>query len=201
MIHRSGYGFAIMILLFLPLVFSSCQSKDELMALSKCEFRVKDVGEVTLGGVPIDGVEEVNDLTNEELGVLLLGILTENLPLALTINVEVRNPNEDVAALDKAEWILYVDNKMITEGLYDERIEIPPHNGISLMRVPVTANIAEIMAGESNEALLNLALNLANAGSQPSLITLKAKPYIRVRNRLIPYPGFFDIKTEFTSGE
>lgn len=201
MVRQSWAGVVLIMLLLLPLIFSSCRSKDELMALSKCEFRVRDVSEATLGGVPIDGVEDVNDLTTEELGILLLGILTENLPLALYINVEVRNPNEDVAALDKAEWILYVDDKKITEGLYDERIEIPPHNGIAIMRVPVTANIAEIMAGESNEALLNLALNLANAGTQPSMITLKTKPYIRVRNRLIPYPGFFDIKTEFTSGE
>lgn len=198
--HQSLFFFFTLSFLF-PILFNGCKSKDELVALSKCEFRVRDVSDVTLAGLPVEGVDDINDLSTEELGILLLGILSENLPLSLSVNVEVKNPNDEVAALDKAEWILYVDDKKITEGVYEERIEIPPDGGIALMKVPVDANIAEIMAGESNEALINLALNLANSGSEPSKITLRAKPYIKVRNRLIAYPGFFDISTEFTSGE
>ena len=53
------------------MLFNGCKSKDELMALSKCEFRVRDVSDVTLAGLPVEGVDNIDDLSTEELGVLL----------------------------------------------------------------------------------------------------------------------------------
>jgi len=199
--HMFMAGSLLLSIILAAALFQGCASKDELYNLSKCEFRLLNVSEVKLAGIAIDGVDDVNELSTAELGMLLLAILSDALPLSMNVNLEVRNPNKDVAALDKAEWELFIDDKYITKGIYEERIEIPPDNGTATMRVPVDANIAELVKGESNEALLNLALNLANAGSEASNITLKAKPYIRVGNRLIAYPGFFDIKTTYTSGD
>lgn len=199
--RMSMAGSLLLLIILAAALLQGCTSKDELYNLSKCEFRLLNVSEVKLAGIAVDGIDDISELSTAELGMLLLAILSDSLPLSMNVNLEVRNPNKDVAALDKAEWILFIDDKYITEGIYEERIEIPPDNGTATMRVPVDANIAELVKGEPNEALMNLALNLANAGSEPSNIILKAKPYIRVGNRLIAYPGFFDIKTTYTSGD
>lgn len=193
--------FLLLCVAFTATMMFSCKSKDELMTLSKCEFRVVDAENITLGGVPIEGVNSLDDLN--PMQIISLGLQAEAgmLPLQMNILVEVRNPNSEVAALDKAEWILIVDGFEMTRGTYQERIEIPPHNGVATASVPVSANIVELLAGESNEALMNLALNLSDIGEEPSRITFRVKPYIRVRNRLIPYPNYIDISTEFTSGE
>lgn len=190
-----------MLFLALFLFLPCCKTKDELESLAKCEFRVKDVTDIYLAGVPIEGIEEFADLTYLEALQMVAAATAGELPLTLTLNVEIKNPNDRMAALNRTEWILYVDDIRMTDGVYDDRIEIPPHNGIAVMSVPVSANLVNILQGESGEALINLALNVADAGSEPSNITLSVKPDIRVGNRLISYPGYFDIKTEFTSGE
>lgn len=179
----------------------SCRSKDELLSLSKCEFRVVDAENITAGGVPIEGVTKLEDLNPLQLLSLAAQAEAGSLILSMNILVEIRNPNDDVAALNKAEWILIVDDKQLTSGVYEERVEIPPRNGTAIASVPVSANLVELLEGNTNEALINLALNLADIGEQPSRILFRVKPYIRVRNKLIPYPGYVDIRTTFTSGE
>ncbi len=195
--HFSICFFCISLLVTLP----GCTSKDELVSLSKCEFRVHDVSDVKLAGVSVENVDDFSDIAYLDGLVLWAAASEGNLPLDLNVNVEVKNPNSKMAALNKAEWKLHVDDLLMATGTYNERIEIPPHDGIATLSIPVSVNLAELLEGDSGLALLNLALNLADVGDEPSRITLSAKPYIYVGNRLIPYPGFFDIKTEFTSGD
>lgn len=180
---------------------SSCTSKDELLSLSKCEFRVLDAENITLGGIPIEGVNNLSDLNPLQLLSMAAQADAGELPLSMNILVEIKNPNDDVAALNKAEWIFIVDDKQLTAGTYEERVEIPANNGLAVASVPVSANLVALLEGDSNEALINLALNLADIGEQPSRILFRVKPYIKVGKRLIAYPGYVDISTDFTSGE
>ena len=191
----------ILLMCLIVTLFNSCRSKDELVALSKCEFRVKNANNITLAGIAIDNVETFSDLGIADGLTLLAAAASDNLPMSLIVNVEVMNPNSDRAALNKAEWILYVDDLLITTGTYEERIEIPANGGMAIMSVPVSVNLKKLLEGETGLALLNLAFNLADIGEEPSRITLSVKPYIYIGRRLISYPGFFDIRTEFTSGD
>ena len=202
-LFRSGlkHGTILLVCAFFMLSLPGCKSKDELMALSKCEFRVKDVSDIMLAGVTVENVDDFSDINYLDGLILLAAASAGNLPLSLNVNVEVKNPNSEMAAVNKTEWKLYVDDLLITTGTYEDRLEIPPYDGIAILSVPVAVNLAELLEGETGRALINLALNLAEIGDEPSRITLSAKPYIYVGERLIRYPGFFDISTEFTSGD
>jgi hypothetical protein len=196
-------NFTLFIVIFLAAFFglTSCKSKDELLSLSKCEFRVLDAENITLGGVPIEGVNNLSDLNPLQLLSLAAQADAGELPLSMNILVEIRNPNKELAALNKAEWIFIVDERQLTSGTYEERVEIPGNDGLAVASVPVSANLVELLEGDSSEALINLALNLADIGEQPSRILFRVKPYIKVGNKLIAYPGYVDISTSFTSGE
>jgi hypothetical protein len=200
-ISRLKYSSILLVCVVLMLSQQGCKSKDELLALSKCEFRVKDVSDIFLAGVAVENVDDFSDIDFVDGLILWAAASAGNLPLSLKVNVEIRNPNSELAALNKAEWKLYVDNLFMAEGTYDERIEIPPNDGIATLSIPVSVNLAELLQGDTGMALLNLALNLAEIGDEPTRITLSAKPYIYVGKRLIRYPGFFDVSTEFTSGD
>jgi len=193
--------FRVLILFFIGVIaLPSCKSRDELLTLSKCEFRVVDAENITMGGIPVEGVTGLSDLDPMQLIAMAALAQAGTLPLQMHILVEIRNPNDEVAALNKAEWILIVDGKELTSGVYQERIEVPPHNGLAVASVPVSANLVELLEGDSQEALINLAMNLADIGEQPSKILFKLKPYITVGKKLIAYPGYVDITTTFSSG-
>jgi LEA14-like dessication related protein len=184
----------------LLLAAGSCESSRELLTLSKCEFRLSNVEEVVLAGVDVGRVQRLDDVSLADLVTLYEAAGSAHLPLELTVVVEVKNPNERTAALNKAEWTLFIDGYRISSGVYEGRVEVPPRGGIASFRVPVSADLKEVLGGESQLAMINLGLNLADIGSQPTRITLRTKPYIMVGDRLIAYPSHVDVQTTFTSG-
>jgi hypothetical protein len=190
----------LLLAILLP-ILSGCESSRELQSLSRCEFRLSGVTDVTLAGVDVQNVQAIADVSLADALVIYAAAGSENLPLSLKALVEVRNPNPNNAALNKADWILLIDGYEITSGTYEERVEIPAYGGIATFSIPVHANLKESLRGESQLAMISLGLNLANIGGQASRITLRARPYIMVGRRLIAYPGYIDIQTEFTSGQ
>ena len=188
-----------LLLLPLPVILSGCNSSSELQSLSRCEFRLSGVEDATLAGVKVQNIQSIEDVNLSDALIIYAAAGSSDLPLSLSVLVDVRNPNPNDAALTKADWILLIDGHEITRGTYEERVVIPAYGGIATFTIPVEANLKEAMSGESQLAMINLGLNLANMGGQASRITLRAKPYVQVGSRLIPYPGYIDIQTEFTS--
>ena len=157
------------------------------------------VANTTLAGVNVQGVQSIADVNLADALIIYAAAGTNHFPLSLTVLVDVRNPNPNNAALNKADWILLIDGHEITSGTFEERVMIPAYGGTASFSIPVEANLKDALAGESQLAMINLAMNLANIGGQASRITLRAKPYVMVGSRLIPYPGYIDIQKEFIS--
>src|SRR5260221_2884638 len=82
----------------------------QMATFSKCEFRLESVEGTTLGGIPIQGVTQVSDLGFVNLAKLQTLLSGGTLPLEFTLNIEVKNPNSSVAAMNKLAWILYLDD-------------------------------------------------------------------------------------------
>jgi LEA14-like dessication related protein len=182
---------------------SSCsvlEQASELSSLSKCEFRLKNVQNPTLAGIEISKIDSADDLGLMDYARLTSAIASNNLPLSFLLNVESRNPNTKIAAMNRMNWILYVDDIEMTSGLVNQRVEIPPGGGSAIIPVNINVNLMEVLQGESGEALLNFGFNIAGSGERPTRILMKLKPTIYVGSNEIEYPGYINVKTEFTSG-
>ncbi|HRS54459.1 MAG TPA: hypothetical protein P5250_07105, partial [Bacteroidales bacterium] len=121
------------------------------------------------------------------------------LPLSFVLNVEAKNPNPVKASMNKLEWILFIDDIEMINGILNKKIEIAPSGGISVFPILMQMDLKKILSGKSGDALLNFGFNLAGAGNKPTRITLKAKPSIMIGNSTITYPGYISINNEFTS--
>ena len=178
----------------------SCAYMKELSSLKKCEFRYSTLENPVLAGVSIQDIKNVEDLGFKDIGKVAESILTGRLPLTFTINVEVQNPNKETASLNKLEYIAFIDEAQIAEGEVNERIEIPA-GGIACVPVKIETDILDILRKEQRNALINFTLNLADASKKPTRAALKIKPYIRVRERDLVYPGYIKIRHEFGAEE
>ncbi|MEA3479491.1 MAG: hypothetical protein U9R60_15005 [Bacteroidota bacterium] len=177
------------------------EQASELQTFSRCEFRLKSVQNIRLAGVSVQQINQISDLTLMEMARLTTAFVNKDMPFKLTLNVEVQNPNQSKAALNELEWILFIDNIEMTSGMLTQRIEIPPHGGLAVMPVSIGVDLFDVLSGESADAIINFALNLAGAGNKPTRIMLKAKPTIYVGTKAITYPGYIKIENEFTSGQ
>ena len=121
------------------------------------------------------------------------------MPLVFTLNIEVKNPNTTMAAMNNFEWIAFIDNTQIAAGNVNKRVEIPANNGVAIVPFTVGCDLMEVLKGNSKDNVLNFGLNLAGAGNRPTRVTLKVKPTIVVSGMPMQYPGFISVSHEFGS--
>jgi len=171
------------------------QQLDEMATLSKCQFRLASVGDTTLVGIRLQGGS-----TKIGLGSLLLlqeAFATGSLPLHITLNVEVKNPNASAAGMSRMEWVLYMDGNLLTSGILERSISIPGNNGVGTLPMDVTLDLEKVLSGKTLDSMVNLAMDVAGEGASPTRLTMQVKPSMTVGGQTIRYPGTITVTHEF----
>jgi len=186
----------------LLLAFTACdvlQQAGQIATLAKCEFRLKTVENISLAGVNIQRIQHLSDVKLTDAAKITSAYAGQSFPLTFTLNVEARNPNAGTAAMQRLDWILYIDNIEMATGTNTQPISIPGNQGTAVLPLQVTTDLKKSLSGKSGDAILNFGFNLAGAGNTPTRITLKAKPTITVSGFQVSYPGYISVSQEFSS--
>jgi len=190
------------ILLFasLLLILDGCSFLSELTAFSKCEFRLYSVQDLALCSVDVSQKRSWSDFSFMEGQTIAIKLLQNTLPFDITLNVEVKNPGTSTAAVNSIEWIAFIDDLQVAQGLVNQGVEVAPMGGVGMIPVKVHADLMDYLEGDNPGSMMNFALNLVGAGDQASKLTMKIKPSVLVGSQSIEYPGYFNISHEFSSG-
>jgi LEA14-like dessication related protein len=180
---------------------NSCNFLKEISTLGKCEFRLATLEDPEIAGVNVSQIRSFTDLSLVDMGMISASFLKGDLPLSFILNVEVRNPNPAMAALNSLEYLAFIDDVEVASGQLDRRIEIPANGGVTTIPLRLSTDLIDIMNKDSRQALVNFGLNLADAGKRPTRVSIKVKPTILVGTIGINYPGYFTVKHDFTSGD
>jgi LEA14-like dessication related protein len=179
----------------------SCSFLKEISTLGKCEFRMGTLEKPVIAGIDVGRINNFTDLTLVDAGIVGASVLRGELPLSFTLNIEARNPNPATAALNRLEYMAYIDDVEIARGSLDQRVEIAPNGGIAIIPLRLSTDLVSILNKDSRAALFNFGLNLADASNRPTRVTLKVKPTIMVGMMEIVYPGYFNVQHDFSTGD
>lgn len=189
--------FSLSALIFM---LSGCSVLSELTALKKCEFSFHSAQDPVLAGINVMEVNSFSDLSLMNGQKILSNILAKRMPFGITVNVEARNPGLIDAAVNEIEWVAYIDDMQISSGTVDQRIEIPANGGTTIIPVRVESDLFQYMEGDNPRTMLNFALNLIDAGGQPTRLSMKIKPSVNIGASTIKSPKYFTISKEFSTG-
>lgn len=182
---------------FILLITSGCKALMPYVNVVNCDFRMKSVSSVRLGGLDIERISSPSELSFLQIGSLTKAYLSGDLPLSFTLNLEGKNPNASSATLAGFDWILFIDDVQMVSGINETEYQIPANNGLADIPLNISVDLLEVLSGESKDALLNFGFNLADASNKPTRISLKIKPTINVGGVPITYPSYIDLKTEY----
>jgi hypothetical protein len=176
----------------------SCNQLQQMSNMTKCEFRIQKVSNIELAGIFIQEKKSYADLNLLDAGKIATSLASGNLPLKLKLMIDIRNPNPTLAAMNKLDWILLIDDIEMLRGISNQRVEIPPQQ-TTTMPLEFQIDLKQVLTGESANTIYNFAFNLAGAGGEPTRVSLKAKPTILIGSIPVTYPGYITIKKDFTS--
>ncbi|HOV64718.1 MAG TPA: LEA type 2 family protein [Spirochaetia bacterium] len=182
--------------LVIAFIAAGCSTVSDLSSFMQWEFRMQGVRDVAAAGVRISGKKSMSDLSVLDAGKIMFALKQDSLPVKMVLDVEVRNPNRQTAALNRAEYIAYLDGNEIFSGSTTSSIKIPG-NKVATLPLNVQFDILKLMEGKTQDAILNLLFNLAGGSGVPSTLTLKLKPSVSVGRSTISYPGYLEVTTQY----
>ncbi len=182
------------------LFFSGCapavKQIKELVAFSKCQFRMVSVEKTTLAAFALQG-GQIIDIEPYTLMNLQQAYTAGSLPLQFTLNLEVKNPNAFPAGMNRMDWILLLDNNQVASGMLEPSMEIPPNNGTKTFPLVVSFDLVKALSGKTLDSMVNLAMNIAGKGTWPSQVTFQVKPGILIEGQMLEYPGYVTVSQDF----
>ena len=92
-----------------------------------------------LCGLNMDRKMSIRDLGMKDAMKVTTSFLAGSLPLATTVNIEVKNPNKIQAAMNRFDWIAMIDEREMLRGAVNNRVVVPAEGGVS--KIPLTLSM------------------------------------------------------------
>lgn len=187
----------IVLFILLLFTFTDCRQLRELQSFAKCDFRLATVENTNLAGINVQQIRTITDLNFSQAARITQAYASGSLPLSLTLNIDVKNPNATPASMNNMEWIMLIDDREIVDGVVNEKIDIAPNGGVSSLPIRISTDLRKVLSGMPAEDAVNMGLGLSGSGNKPTRITLKVKPSILVGQTVLRYPGYIKVNQEF----
>jgi len=191
-----------MIILFAAAVMlTACdvlKQVEGMQMLSKCEFRINTISDIQLAGVNVSGVKKISDVNPLDALLITNAWISNQLPFNFNLNLEVKNPNSQPASMNRLDWILFIDDMQMLEGAVNERF-VTGAGETGNLPVQIGFNLAEVLKGESKDKIIGTVLGLVDGSGKSTRVMVKLKPSVMVGQQTIMYPGWLEVRHEFTA--
>jgi LEA14-like dessication related protein len=180
------------------MLFSSCDILNDMMNqanslanLKNCEFNLKNVTNVNVAGVNVKNLSQGN-LTAADVVKLVAAYQSKKVPLSMNLNMDVKNPTTQEAALSVLDWILAIDGTDMASGTNTQKYTIKPST-TSTVPLGVSTDLGNLFSQKGLEALKTFASSFTNEGIS-SKVGVKVKPSLVVGTTTIPYPSYITLE-------
>ena len=166
-----------------------------LANLANCEYNLKNVSNLTIAGVNVKSLTNGN-ITAADVVKLTSALVSKAVPMAMDVNIDVKNPTDRNAALTAMDWILDIDGGQFAQGNSSKSYTI---NKLATTTVPLGVNtdLYSMFSKDGINSLKNFVSSFKNDGTS-SKVGLRIKPLLSVGSYTVPMPNY--IKVEKKTG-
>ena len=189
--------FAILLLL------SSCGINNQarqVEAFEKCEYLITSADSIYIAGKDVSKL--INDGTIDigNMPELAFAYLRKDIPLKARINLQIKNPTANLAAINQFEYKILIKGQELANGFINQKVSVEPGN-TTTVPVNLNANIYQFLSdGKTMQQITDFIKGGNTSGTEKKgVITLKIKPTISLAGKLINYPGYITVDKEISS--
>lgn len=183
------------------------EMQDALLNVKRLQFKLDGVVPGTLAGVSLAKINDPASLSLQDGIKLTSAFAQKALPLAFTLNVAAKNPNDGsggspqkAAVLSALAWTLKIDEKETINGDISSPIEIPGTGQATVIPLQMSLDLYQFFGERGYKDILNLAFTIAGKEGSTARITLAATPTVTIAGLPLKYPGAINIvDKEFTN--
>ena len=164
--------------------------------LVNCEYSLKDVSNVSVAGVNVKNVTSGN-ISATDVVKLVSAITAKSVPLALNVNINVKNPTTQNALLTMMDWALDVAQTEFATGVTNQNYNIVANN-TTTVPLGVNTDLYRLFSSDGLESLKAFAGSFTSQGTS-SQLGLRIRPSVSVAGQTIKSPSYIQIMKSTTS--
>lgn len=185
------------------LSLSSCTFLDNLANnlssianLANCEYSLQNVSNVSVAGVNVRNITS-GQISATDVVMLASAITSKRVPLALNVNIGVKNPTDRNALLTTMDWALDVATQEFATGTTNQNYTI---NAKKTTTVPlgVSTDLYRLFSSSGIDALKTFASSFTKEGTS-SQLGLRVRPSVSVAGQTIKSPSYIQIMKPATT--
>lgn len=189
---------ALAIMLAGSLVFTSCDLITQLTSqvtsvanLVNCKFNLKNVNNISIAGVNLKNITSGN-ISATDVIKLVAAYQSKQLPLSMDLNIDVKNPTQQQAAMTAMDWILAIDGKDVANGVSNRTYTIKPST-TTTVPLGVNTDLYKIFSKDGVDAVKNFASSFSSDGTS-SKVGLRIRPSLSVGTSQVPFPNYINLE-------
>ena len=166
-----------------------------LANLANCEYNLKNVSGLTIAGVNVKSLTNGN-ITATDVLRLSSALLNKSVPMAMDVNIDIKNPTENNAALTAMDWILDIDGSQFAQGNSSKSYTVTK-KATTTVPLGVNTDLYSMFSKDGINSLKNFVSSFKSDGTS-SKVGLRIKPMLSVGSYNVPMPNY--IKVEKKTG-
>jgi len=185
------------------LLFAGCginKQVKNLKAFEDCRYEITSADSLYIANVKVTDLVNNGGFDFSKTPRIALALLRKDVPLSGKINMLIRNPTADLAAVNQFEYKILFKNAELANGLVDQPISVQP-NGEARVPIKINSNIYGLLSDSKTQDAIVDFISSAKEGKEEKkgIVTIKIKPTIGFGGKKIKYPGYITIDKEVSS--
>jgi hypothetical protein len=157
---------------------------------------LKDVSNVSVAGVNVKNVTSGN-ISATDVVKLVSAITTKSVPLALNVNINVKNPTTKNALLTMMDWALDIAKTEFATGVTNQNYNIVASQ-TTTVPLGVSTDLYRLFSSDGLESLKTFASSFNSQGTS-SQLGLRIRPSVSVAGQTIKSPSYIQIMKPTTT--
>ncbi|TDQ06982.1 NDR1/HIN1-like protein [Pedobacter metabolipauper] len=192
----------ILLVCLTAIALSGCginKQAQQIKALEKCTYKITSAEEIYLAGTNVKKLLNDQEISLGSLPGLALGLFRKDVPLKARLNLEVKNPSGNDAAINQFEYEILINKQELAEGFVNQEVNVAAGQSTTVP-VDLLINLYPFISNSKVMAEITDFIQSGKSGPEKKgILTLKIKPSIKVGNSLVKYPGYITIDKEVSS--
>ncbi len=159
--------------------------------LANCEYSLKNVSGLTIAGVNVKALTNGN-ITATDVVKLSTALLSKQIPMAMNVNIDIKNPTTKNAALTAMDWILDIDNSQFAQGNSTKNYTITKQQ-TTTVPLGVNTDLYSMFSKDGINSLKNFVSSFKSDGTS-SKVGLRIKPSLNVGGVQVPMPNYIQVQ-------
>ncbi len=166
------------------------------ISLSQCEYTYDSISDIQIAGLNLGNSSNISLSNLATISTILTGGNLQTIPFNMTLNVDVKNPNQVVAFLNALDYAIDINDMEFAAGKMDVPIRIESGQ-TQVLPISIGVDLKNLMNRYSTEKVANEMSAFLGIRSDQTKVTLRLWPKVMVGNTPIKVPAAIPVVFTF----